>query len=256
MKKLITPLLIISLLALVQGCLQTNKELNNFRADIKDNSLAMKDVAAKFFNEHPEYRNLLEKYGFDKIHNPLIIHKMNTSYLTESEKTIFFKGISAHQQCCKSDVAKKFSKVFPPPYNTQVSNIFYQMDAKIEANQVSLLQDKITVGEYVTQGHALFKELVVPLVEVMQIYTKALKDSHSMAQAEKKLYLNKALKVVAVTLGTVVILAAAYEAQGGTYQQIRQYSGNCQYSWQYAKDGSICGDRAASRRPGGWEPTP
>ena len=89
MKTLLTPLLIISLLALVQGCLQTNKELNNFRADIKDNSLAMKDVAAKFFNEHPEYRNLLEKYGFDKIHNPLIIHKMNTSYLTESEKNYF-----------------------------------------------------------------------------------------------------------------------------------------------------------------------
>jgi len=210
--KLLTPLLIISLLALLQGCLQTNKELNNFKTDMKNSTLAMEDVVAKLLNEHPEYRNLLEKYGFDKIDNPLLIHKMNTSYLTESEKTIFFKGVSAYQQCCKSDMATKLSSAFPSPYNTQVSNIFYQMDAKIEANQVSLLQDKITVGEYVTQGHALFKELVVPLVEVTQVYTKALEDSHSMAQAEKNVYLNEALKVVAVTLGTVVVLAAAGNA--------------------------------------------
>ena len=33
-----------------------------------------------------------------------------------------------------------------------------------------------------------------------------------MAQAEKNVYLNKALKVVAVTLGTVVVLAAAGNA--------------------------------------------
>ena len=37
--KLLTPLLIISLLALLQGCLQTNKELNNFKTDMKDNEM-------------------------------------------------------------------------------------------------------------------------------------------------------------------------------------------------------------------------
>ncbi len=29
------------------------------------------------------------------------------------------------------------------------------------------------------------------------------------------------------------------------------FAGNCNYSWQSAKDGSSCGDRAADRRPGG-----
>lgn len=58
---------------------------------------------------------------------------------------------------------------------------------------------------------------------------------------------------IAVTVAIVVVAAAIdYESQGGTYQQIRQYPGNCQYSWQFAKDGSICGDRSASHRPGGW----
>ncbi len=29
------------------------------------------------------------------------------------------------------------------------------------------------------------------------------------------------------------------------------YAGNCDYSWQTAKDGSRCGGRAADQRPGG-----
>ena len=29
------------------------------------------------------------------------------------------------------------------------------------------------------------------------------------------------------------------------------FAGNCDNSWQSAKDGSSCGDRAADRRPGG-----
>ncbi|WP_167366637.1 hypothetical protein [Rodentibacter rarus] len=28
-------------------------------------------------------------------------------------------------------------------------------------------------------------------------------------------------------------------------------AGRCDHSWQYAKDGSACDDRAADRRPGG-----
>ncbi|WP_171406978.1 hypothetical protein [Acinetobacter sp. WCHAc060007] len=29
------------------------------------------------------------------------------------------------------------------------------------------------------------------------------------------------------------------------------FAGSCNHSWQSAKDGSSCGDRAADRRPGG-----
>lgn len=63
----------------------------------------------------------------------------------------------------------------------------------------------------------------------------------------------RSIEKIAATVVIVAVAAAiAYEAQGGAYQQIREYPGNCEYSWQLAKDGSICGDRAASRRPGGW----
>lgn len=39
---------------------------------------------------------------------------------------------------------------------------------------------------------------------------------------------------------------------GNNYNQQSVYTGNCQYSWQTAADGSRCGNRAASVRPGGW----
>jgi hypothetical protein len=29
------------------------------------------------------------------------------------------------------------------------------------------------------------------------------------------------------------------------------FAGSCDHSWQRAKDGSLCGDRAADQRPGG-----
>jgi hypothetical protein len=51
---------------------------------------------------------------------------------------------------------------------------------------------------------------------------------------------------IVVLLAAAAALAAA--AKGSTYQP---YSGNCQYTWQRAADGSICGNRAASVRPGG-----
>jgi hypothetical protein len=36
----------------------------------------------------------------------------------------------------------------------------------------------------------------------------------------------------------------------GTFSSFAN-AGRCDHSWQYAKDGSVCGDRAADRRPGG-----
>lgn len=36
----------------------------------------------------------------------------------------------------------------------------------------------------------------------------------------------------------------------GTFSSFAN-AGSCDYSWQRAKDGSACGDRAADRRPGG-----
>ena len=50
----------------------------------------------------------------------------------------------------------------------------------------------------------------------------------------------------------VGILAVAAIGYGLKSMSKSSYSGNCQYSWQTAKDGSRCGARAASVRPGGY----
>lgn len=47
-------------------------------------------------------------------------------------------------------------------------------------------------------------------------------------------------------LAAILIASISYAAM-----PVASFAGNCDYSWQSAKDGSSCGDRAASRRYGG-----
>jgi hypothetical protein len=49
--------------------------------------------------------------------------------------------------------------------------------------------------------------------------------------------------VVRVLLATVFLVAVAPVSIS--------FAGSCDHSWQHAKDGSRCGDRAADRREGG-----
>ena len=48
----------------------------------------------------------------------------------------------------------------------------------------------------------------------------------------------KTIAIILTTLFAVTVTAPVYAC-------------SCDYSWQTAKDGSRCGDRAADRRPGG-----
>ncbi len=52
---------------------------------------------------------------------------------------------------------------------------------------------------------------------------------------------------VAVGVGVAALLAWGLSSMSKS-----NYSGNCQFEWQTAKDGSRCGGRAASVRPGGY----
>lgn len=64
--------------------------------------------------------------------------------------------------------------------------------------------------------------------------------------------------ITAIAVGAAVGTAAYYAAKsgnGGGYQPAPQH-GNCDYTWQIAADGSRCGNRAASVRPGGYVPPP
>lgn len=46
----------------------------------------------------------------------------------------------------------------------------------------------------------------------------------------------------------VMVLLATFAL--GTFSSFAN-AGRCDHYWQTAKDGSVCGDRAADRRPGG-----
>ncbi|NIF42443.1 hypothetical protein F3J14_16435 [Burkholderia sp. Tr-862] len=59
---------------------------------------------------------------------------------------------------------------------------------------------------------------------------------------------------VAQAVGAValVVTAAVAAAKAGGDGTGSNYTGNCQYDWQTAADGSRCGARSAESRPSGY----
>jgi len=65
-----------------------------------------------------------------------------------------------------------------------------------------------------------------------------------------------ALAAAVALVGAAAAAASRGNSTGSSYQSYpgttyQSYTGNCQYTWQRAADGSLCGNRAASVRPGG-----
>lgn len=69
----------------------------------------------------------------------------------------------------------------------------------------------------------------------------------------------QAAAVVVLLAGTALLANCAHNGGcnlgGSGYGDSNSYRGNCQYPTDIAADGSRCGNRAASVRPGGWEPS-
>lgn len=62
-----------------------------------------------------------------------------------------------------------------------------------------------------------------------------------------------AAALVALALvGTAAAVCANGNCGGGGYTPYRQYPGNCYSYYDRAADGSLCGNRSAMSRPGGW----
>ncbi|WP_461521429.1 hypothetical protein [Rhizobium leguminosarum] len=53
-------------------------------------------------------------------------------------------------------------------------------------------------------------------------------------------------------VGTAAAVCANGNCGGGGYTPTRRYPGNCYSYYDRAADGSICGNRSAMSRPGGW----
>ncbi|NNH46256.1 hypothetical protein HLI03_32225 [Rhizobium laguerreae] len=53
-------------------------------------------------------------------------------------------------------------------------------------------------------------------------------------------------------VGTAAAVCANGNCGGGGYTPYRRYAGNCYSYYDRAADGSLCGNRSAMSRPGGW----
>lgn len=66
--------------------------------------------------------------------------------------------------------------------------------------------------------------------------------------------LNRVHAAQVVGAGIAIVAVAVVAAKGSRQPSYDDncYRGNCQHTWQFAKDGSRCGNRAADYRPGGY----
>ncbi|WP_184459402.1 hypothetical protein [Rhizobium aethiopicum] len=62
-----------------------------------------------------------------------------------------------------------------------------------------------------------------------------------------------AVMVGLALVGTAAAICANGNCGGGGYTPYRRYPGNCYSYYDRAADGSLCGNRSAMSRPGGWQ---
>lgn len=134
----------------------------------------------------------------------------------------------------------------------------------------SCMSGKITtsrkVGEqdfYNKSGQNMLQQLAYLKKQVA-----AGKITNKQANAQLQIYMQQQIQIerqqaqraaaaLILLAGVAVVANCAHNGGCGgsaAYNDNHLYRGNCQYSWQRAADGSLCGNRAAEVRPGGWEP--
>lgn len=121
--------------------------------------------------------------------------------------------------------------------------IWHILAAKVDSGEITQEQFMVAGNQAITEG---INRLLKEYARLQQNVTDAKKGD----EETWKLVGEIAVAVVVVALVAVVITASVNRNGGVGY--ITKYP--CDYPWQIASDGSICGNRAASVRPGGREP--
>nr|WP_210383834.1 hypothetical protein [Rhizobium laguerreae] len=87
-----------------------------------------------------------------------------------------------------------------------------------------------------------------------QLVSEVNRRGMSMLECEQMVAQQKQAAAVLVGLALVGTAAAvcANGNCGGGYTPYRRYPGNCYSYYDRAADGSLCGNRSAQARPGGW----
>lgn len=88
-----------------------------------------------------------------------------------------------------------------------------------------------------------------------QLVAEVNRHGMSMLECEQMVAQQKQAAAVLVGLalvGTAAAVCANGNCGGGGYTPYRRYPGNCYSYYDRAADGSLCGNRSALSRPGGW----
>ncbi|MGO6783512.1 hypothetical protein [Rhizobium ruizarguesonis] len=89
-----------------------------------------------------------------------------------------------------------------------------------------------------------------------QLVSEVNRRGMSMLECEQMVAQQRQAAAVLVGLalvGTAAAVCANGNCGGGGYTPYRRYPGNCYSYYDRAADGSLCGNRSAMSRPGGWQ---
>ena len=182
--KLITPLLIISLLALVQGCsTQALREFNQTKKNIEAANQNVREVQARFIAENPEYVALRVRYLGKNV--TTLTQKMNPEFLTEEEKVIVLKGYDNWVMCCPGKLIDDYVSKLPSPFGMQVAQVAHALNKKREKLVMAALAGKITIGEWATQRALTDEEFQEHLRIVDSRYRQGIDKRHNAEVAER-----------------------------------------------------------------------
>ena len=150
--KLLTSLLIISLLALLQGCLTSpaNKVMKSVNSNINSNRESIASIRDKFEADNPEYAALNIKY-FGKDGATTLTQKMNPEFLTEEEKAIVLKGHDNYIACCLKEIDNLISSPYPDPAKSELAKLLAENREMLELLIMGALSEKTTIGEWATK---------------------------------------------------------------------------------------------------------
>ena len=183
--KLLTPLLIISLLALLQGCsTQALREFNQHNKNMEAATQNLREAQARFRSANPEYTALDTKYLRTNGVTTLT-QKMNPEFLTEEEKVIVLKGYDNWVMCCQAKLIDDFTSKIPSPYGMQVAQVAHALNKKREKLVMAALAGKITIGEWATQRALTDEELKEHLRIVDSRYRQGIDKRHNAEVAER-----------------------------------------------------------------------
>ena len=171
--KLLAPLLIISILALLQGCGVYAQRQAETEARVA--AANMEFAVNKFKAGHLEYIMLIQKHGLGEIDKVTLAHKMNSSYLTDDEKVLYRKGVIGWEECCK--------RLFMGQQSGIVLVMLDQLVLKLGDIAMQLLQDEITIGEAVKMR----VESMMNYKQELVVYRGQQLENHKSREAIKSL---------------------------------------------------------------------